>query len=310
MTTLPEPDPDPHALIDGAQVPVGEPLAWPLLDQDGRVLLRAGSIVATEEERRFLVRHFSFYAGAASDSSPAHGAASEVSNERLTLAGMRLSIGSPVGLRGRSATSEPVRRCRLIGFSPDRALFVTAPGAVRSPLASAAGEKVQGVAIGAHAVYSFSSTVLAVCARPLDYVVLAEPGGIRMLRERKAVRVHTHLAVRYGEALQSKEGQSEGGSEGRPLGLGLGRDLSVRGMSLVSAQPVGEVGTRIRVSFPISTAQIDTEFEAFAVVRYVKENDEGDSSVEHGLEFEEINAQEQFALRSYLFDCLSASIQL
>lgn len=304
MTSLPEPDP--HPLLDAAQIPVGEPLAWPLLDQDGRVLLRAGSMVATDEERRFLVRHFSFYAGAA----PEHGGASEVPNDRLTLAGMRLLIGSPVGVRGLLATSGPVRRCRLIGISPDRALFVTAPGAGRLPLVLTAGENVQGVAIGAHAVYSFSSTVLAVCARPLDYVVLSEPRGIHMLRERKAVRVHTHLAVRYGTALPDAKGEAQGASEGGPLGLGLGRDLSARGMSLVSAQPVGEVGTRIRVSFPISTVQIDAEFEAFAVVRYVKASDEGDGSVEHGLEFEAISAQEQFALRSYLFDCLSARMQM
>lgn len=304
MTTLPEPDP--HTMLEAAQIPVGEPLAWPLLDQDGRVLLRAGDVVATDEARRFLVKHFSFYAGATSAAAPGRA---DRSREQLTLAGMRLSIGSPIGLRrGREATG-PVRRSKLIGFSPERMLLITTPGAGRSPLVLTAGEPVQVAAIGAHAVYSFSCTVLAVCSQPFDYLVLSEPGSIRLLRERKAVRVHTRLAVRYGKAPRD-ESASAGESGREPVGLGLGRDLSVQGMSLVSGQVIGGVGTRVRVSFPISTAQLDTEFEASAVVRYVKENDGGDEAVEHGLQFEDVTAQQQFALRSYLFDCLSASMQL
>ncbi|MGN6318837.1 flagellar brake protein [Trinickia sp.] len=284
-------------LVDPTQLPVGEPLAWPVLDKDGRLLLRAGAVIATQQEREFLLKHFSFYAGALNLAAPVKADSDDVQSERLKSVDMRLSIGSPLGLRGLLATSGPMRRSRLIGSSPDRALFVTSPGAGRLPLALTPGENLQVVAIGAHAVFQFACTVLAVCNQPLEYLVLSAPSGIRLLRERTAARVHTRLAVRY----RTLEADTE--SEG----LGLGRDLSVQGMSLMSARPVSQVGTHVQVSFPISTALVDTQFEARAVVRNVKESADVDGSLAYGLEFETVSAEQQFALRSFLFDCFSAS---
>lgn len=294
------PEPKQHdALTDDVRIPVGSALAWPLLNQDGRLLLRAGTVIATEEERRLLLEHFSFYVGAAK-AGVQEGAATGAGHgpgERMTLVGMRLSIGSPIGLRSFFAATSPLRRSRVIGFSPDYSLFVATPRVGRLPLVLAVGENVQAVAIGAHAVYSFSCTVLASCDQPFHYLVLSAPGNVRLLRARKAARVQTRLAVSY-EAPRP---------EGNTRGLGLGRDLSVQGMSLVSPRMLGEVGSHVRVSFPISTAQIDTEFEAAAVVRNVKDSRDADGLVAHGLEFESVSAEQQFALRSFLFDYMSAS---
>jgi c-di-GMP-binding flagellar brake protein YcgR len=295
MTTVPEPNPPEQ--FDETKLQVGVALAWPLLDENGRVLLRAGAMVATEEERRFLLKRFSFYADKAGvAAASADGAAHDASNERLTLAGMRLSIGAPMGIRSLVSTSSPMRRSKLIGVSGERMLFVASPTAGKSAATPMTGENVQVVAIGANAVYSFFCTVLAVCHQPSEYLVLSEPGVIRMLRVRKALRVRTRIAVRY-----RKEGSEDGGE-----GLGLGRDLSVRGMSLVSPRPVADVGARVHIAFPISTAQGETEFEAPTRVRNVKEGVDTDGSIEYGLEFEAIGVEQQFALRSVLFDCLSA----
>lgn len=289
-----------HEGLDEVQIPVGSALAWPLLDHDGRLLLRAGTVIATQEERRFLLEHFSFYAGATKTAVQPVGAAGDGHGhgEHIALVDMRLSIGSPIGIRSFFATSSPLRRSRVIGFSPDRSLFVSAPRVGKLPLILTVGENVQAVAIGAHAVYSFSCTVLASCNQPFHYLVLSEPGNVRRLRERKAARVQTRLAVSYRAAL----------AEGDAHGLALGRDLSVQGMSLVSPRVLGEVGSHVHVSFPISTAQIDTEFEATAVVRNLKDSRETDGLVAYGLEFESISGELQFALRSFLFDCVSESV--
>ncbi|MGG1943817.1 flagellar brake protein [Trinickia sp. NRRL B-1857] len=295
MSETPEPmHQEPSAEVP---IPIGEPLAWPLLDQNGTLLVRAGSIIASEEERRFLVEHFSFYTGAARPITSAHPSSGDARGEPITLAQMRLSIGSPIGMRSFFAATSPMRRSRVIGFSPDRSLFVTAPRVGKLPLVLSVGENVQAVAIGAHAVYSFSCTILATCDQPFHYFVLSEPGAVRSLRERKAARVHTRLAVRYTSA----------GSDGELQGLGLGRDLSVQGMSLLSPHPIGEIGSNVHVSFPISTAQLDTQFEAVAVVRNMKHSGAADGLVAYGLEFESVSGDQQFALRSFLFDCLSAN---
>jgi c-di-GMP-binding flagellar brake protein YcgR len=291
-----------HEGIDEVQIPVGSALAWPLLDQDGRLLLRAGTVISTEAERRFLLEHFSFYAGTAKAAAQ-QGAAAAVGHGhggRIGLVDMRLSIGSPIGIRSFFATTSPMRRSRVIGASPDRSLFVAAPRVGKLPLVLTAGENVQAVAIGAHAVYSFSCTVLASCNQPFHYLVLSEPGQVRLLRERKAARVQTRLAVSYRASLPEPEGETHG--------LGLGRDLSVQGMSLVSPRLLGDVGSHVHVSFPISTVHVDTEFEAEAVVRNLKDSREADGLVAYGLEFEGVSGEQQFALRSFLFDCVSAGI--
>ncbi|PMS14780.1 flagellar brake protein [Trinickia dabaoshanensis] len=282
-----------------APIPIGEPLAWPLLDQNGTLLLRAGSIVGSEEERRFLIDHFSFYKGVARTGTAenANPGASDARAAPVTLTQMRLAIGAPIGMRSFFATTSPMRRSRLIGFSPDHSLFVTAPRVGKLPLVLSAGENVQAVAIGAHAVYSFSCTVLAACSEPFHYLVLSEPGAVRLLRERKAARVQTRLAVKY-RALST---------DGEAQGLGLGRDLSVQGMALVSPRVLGAIGAQVQVSFPIRTAQVDTQFEAMAIVRNVKDSVAPDGLVTHGLEFESVSGEQQFALRSFLFDCLSGS---
>ncbi|RDU99395.1 flagellar brake protein [Trinickia dinghuensis] len=286
-----------HEPIADAKIVVGAALAWPLLDQEGRLLLRAGTVITSEEERCFLLEHFSFYAGAPRTDAPQGASSVDGQAEHLAVADMRLSIGSPIGMRSFYATSSPMRRSRIIGFSPDHSLFVTAPRVGKLPLVLTAGENVQAVAIGAYAVYSFSCTVLAACGQPFHYLVLSAPGAIRMLRERKATRVQTRLAVTYREP----------DSHDARQGLGLGRDLSVQGMSLVAPRAVGEVGARVHVSFPISTAQIDTEFDAVAVVRNVKDSRDADGLVAHGLEFESMSGEQQFALRLFLFDWMNAN---
>ncbi|WP_206952522.1 flagellar brake protein [Trinickia acidisoli] len=293
------PEPKQHEQSGEVQIPVGVALAWPLLDQEGRLLLRAGMVIESEEERRFLLEHFTFYTGAAKAGTPQGAGSSEGQGQGsvFTLTDMRLAIGAQVGIRSFFATSSPMRRSRVIGFSPDHALFVTAPRVGKLPLVLGAGENVQAVAIGAHAVFSFSCTVLAACNQPFHYFVLSEPGNIHILRERKSARVQTRLAVRYRASL----------ADGEVQGLGLGRDLSVQGMSLVSPRMLGEVGARVHVSFPISTAQVNIEFEASAVVRNVKDDRSTDGVVAHGLEFETVSAETQFALRSFLFDCLSSN---
>jgi c-di-GMP-binding flagellar brake protein YcgR len=293
MTTVPLQNP--AVRLDEAQLPLGVALAWPLLDDEGRVLLRAGGIIATDEERRFLLKHFSFYGGAAGASEQEtvlDSGAHADSNERLTLAGMRLAIGAPVGIRSLGTTGGPMRRSKLIGVSPERMLFVASPSAGKKAFAPMIGENVQVVAIGAQSVYAFSCTVLALCNQPSEYLVLSEPGAIRKLRERKALRVRTRIAVRYR-------------TDGEGEGLALGRDLSVRGMSLISPRSLAEVGACVHVSFPIRTAQGETDFEAPARVRNVEEGVDADGAIEYGLEFEPVGVDQQCALRSFLFDCLS-----
>ena len=109
-------------------------------------------------------------------------------------------------------------------------------------------------------MFRFVCTVDAVCRSPFDYVVLSKPGVIRRPRERKSIRVHTHLAVRFdtGETGESYEG------------LGLAKGISALGMSLAASWTLRAVGERLRVAFRLKSVELDTEIETTAVIRNVQ----------------------------------------
>ncbi|MGN6667120.1 MAG: flagellar brake protein [Trinickia sp.] len=282
---------------DEALVPVGIPLGWPVLDERGMVLMRAGTVIASEEQRKFLFRHFRPQRGALREDGTTRTSA-DGSNEppSLSLADMQLSIGAPLGVRRLIAMSGAMRPSRLIGFSASQALFAMPPGAGNQPVTLALGENVQVVAVGTQGVFAFVCTVEAVCHQPFEYLVLSPPGNVRRLRERKSVRVQTHLAVGY--STDPNVGQFDG--------LGIGRDLSVSGMSLAAPQVVGHPGARVHLSFPVKTEEVDVQLEVKAIVRNVNEKGRSDLWTQ-GLEFEKLTGEQKFALKSFLLDRLAAN---
>lgn len=289
-----------HGVAEEASMPVGIPLAWPVLDEHGMVLMRAGAVIASEEQRKFLFQHFRPHRGSL-DANPQinPGASGNGGDEStsLSLADMQLSIGAPVGIRRLIATSGAMRPSRLIGFSASQALFVMPPGAGNQAVTLALGENVQVVAVGAHGVFAFVCTVEAVCLQPFEYLVLSPPGNVRRLRERKSVRVQTHLAVGYSTDPNTENFE----------GLGIGRDLSVTGMSLAAPKVIGATGARVRLSFPMKTDDFDVQFNVKAIVWNVNEKGRSSDLWIQGLEFENLSGEQKFALKSFMLDRLAAN---
>jgi c-di-GMP-binding flagellar brake protein YcgR len=195
-------------------------------------------------------------------------------------------------MRSQIGMGRVMHASRVIGFSPSHTLFVTPPMVGGQPLMLMPGENVEIVAVTTQAVFWFVCTVEAVCTHPFDYLVLSAPGNIRQLRERKAVRVRTHLAVRHGIDLT-----------GHALdGMGVGCDLSVFGMSLATTAPIGRIGERVRVALQLTTRSVDAEFSAVAVIRNVQTGTNPAALCTHGLEFEGLSSEQQLALKAFVFD--------
>jgi c-di-GMP-binding flagellar brake protein YcgR len=277
------------APLAGEELPIGEPLPWRVLDEDGSVLLRAGTVLCREAQRNFLLSHF----------HPRRGDAAEFQEKSrsaeanpVTLDDMHLTIGALLGMRSQIGMGRAMHASRVIGFSPSHKLFVTPPTVGGQPVTLMPGENVEIVAVTTQAVFWFVCTVETVCTHPFEYLVLSAPGNIRQLRERKAVRVRTHLAVRHGIDLT-----------GVALdGMGVGCDLSVFGMSLATTAPIGRVGERVRVALQLTTQSVDTEFTAVAVIRNVQTGTAPAALCTHGLEFEGLSSEQELALKAFVFD--------
>ncbi|CAE6765344.1 flagellar brake protein [Paraburkholderia nemoris] len=274
-------------------VPVGTPLDWPIADANGTLLFAAGTILATTDERQFLFANFHPHRGDLLEKAPQpEPKADQPTIASLTLKDMHLTIGALVGVRSQLGSGAPMHPCRIIGFAPNHALFVTPPLQDGRILPLRLGENIEIVAIASHAVFRFVCTVESVCRAPFDYVVLSKPGVIRRLRERKSIRVHAHLAVRFGIG---ETGDSYDG-------LGLAKSISALGMSLAASWTLGAVGERLRIAFSLKSAEMHTEIETTAVIRNVQKGSAPGEPSTHGLELDQLDAAQQMAMKVFVFD--------
>ncbi|HKR44921.1 MAG TPA: flagellar brake protein [Paraburkholderia sp.] len=257
------------------------------------MLLPQGGVL-NSEQRDFLFAHFQPYRNTAEEASLAttQDGLADRGKAPLTLEDMNLAIGALLGIRSQAGTGREMLPCRLIGFRPGGAMFVTPPAASKPAWEPFQGEQVEIVAIATQAVFWLVCTVEAVCTHPFRYLVLSEPGTIRRLRERRAVRVRTQLAVRYGVDLTGSELDR----------LGIGCDISVLGMSLAAGRKIGEVGERICVVFPIETGNGGATFQAVAVIRNLRADIPQEGLTLHGLEFDTLTPESQVALKTFVFD--------
>ncbi|MGH8782364.1 flagellar brake protein [Paraburkholderia sp.] len=295
-------DERPHAgdALREDDIPIGEPLAEPLVDAGGALLLAAGAILPDTAARSFLFTHFSPHRARASDAAP-HLAKPDTepsdtddatASQSLRAEDLDITVGTRLGMRPQLGMGRAMHPGRLIGMAPNRMLFATLPVVGRDLLPVNPGEQVEIVALSGQAVVWFVCTVEAVCRAPFDYLVFSAPGVIRQLRTRRQIRVRSHLAVRYGVDLTGSHFE----------GLGLGHDLSVQGMSLAAASVLGRPGERLCVSFGLHMGDADTALQAVAVIRNVYADPANPDLTMHGLEFDPLDPAQQLALKACVLD--------
>jgi c-di-GMP-binding flagellar brake protein YcgR len=273
-------------------LPLGQPLAWPVVDRDGTLLFERGAIIVNEPERRFLFEHFAPQRGDLETSdTPQEESDPGGADRPMGIRHMHLTLGALVGMRAQTGGG-PMQPCRLIGFAPNDMLFVTPPHVGGRMVPLILGESVELVAIASQAVFRFTCAVEAICQSPLEYLVLSKPGAIRRLRERKSIRVRTRLPIRYGL------GESGKGYEGVALASGI----SALGLSISAAWALGQIGERLRIAFSVHSGGVVTPIETSAVIRNVHQETGPDSPATLGLELDQLSASEQMAMKVYVFD--------
>ncbi|MDR3098539.1 MAG: flagellar brake protein [Paraburkholderia sp.] len=291
------PDPAPGTVwLTPAEVPLGQPLAWPLVDHDGALLLARGATLMGEAERDFLFRHFAPQRGdqatPADLASPAPAHAQP--HEQDAAPGVRdlhLAIGASMGLRPQQgASGAPMHPCKLIGIAPNDSIFTTLPYVDGRPIEITPGENMELVAIASQAVYRFVCTLHALHQAPSGYLVLSEPANIRMLRERKSIRVRARFPVRYGIGADGYQG------------VALARGISALGLSLTAPWALGQVGERLRIAFSLRSGNLDTPIETSAIIRNVQHEDGVRAQCTLGLELDSLTSAEQMAMKVYVFD--------
>lgn len=281
------------AVLTPADVALGQPLDWPLVDADGALLLDIGATLVGEMERDFLFRHFAPQRGDREPPASALATKPQQPGAELTVRDLHLTIGALMGLRPQQgASGAPIHPCKLIGVAPNEAIFVTLPYVNRRPIEITPGENVEIVAIASHAVYRFVCTIQAIHQAPPGYLVLSKPANIRMLRERKSIRVRARFPVRYGigEGIEGYQG------------VALARGVSALGLSIAAPWALAKVGERLRVAFRLRSGELDSTIETSAIVRNVQQEDGPEPLFTLGLELDSLLPADQMAMKVYVFD--------
>ena len=280
--------------------PIGQPLPFALVEPDGKPLLPAGMVLPDAVSRDFLLAHFKVCAAPevlTNAGEPAQPTSPEVTSKpSLSLADMNIKIGTSLRIRTPSQSGYGVVLSYVIGVAPNQSLFVTRPLKQNHDVQLMFGERLEIFHMEQRSVFDFVCTVTTVCKTPFDFLVLSPPAQIRRLRNRNAPRMELTRPVLYRtDAIEQPM------SPASCTGIGAMLDLSARGMSLLTPGALGDVGTRLRVSFQLSAQGELLDVDVPATVRNLRPQRRttpgGDGEMIYGLEFEALDHHAQLVLR-------------
>ncbi|MBY4678108.1 flagellar brake protein [Marinobacterium arenosum] len=210
----------------------------------------------------------------------------------ITLASLKPPIGSPVQLEsadlGRLGT-------RLLGYQEQGSLILATPKQAGRRVVLKSGALLNVRLITAVSLCTFSARLLAQARDPYPHWHLEYPPALEVSRIRQHARVPVNLAVSvddYDEA-----------------GLGMAswprtvfcRDISLRGASLLSSQPLGEVGERLYVTLRLTVAGEDQVLLTPALIRNVQPDGGAAGSLICGVEFFDLDEDARLVLAGFVY---------
>jgi hypothetical protein len=233
-------------------VPVGQPLPFPLADGVGRLLLPAGAVVPDAEDVRLLFHHGPVLALAEGDDvAMAPPVAPAEAKPRLGSTG--LTIGTVLQVQEKSAALRGLLPCRLIGFIEGEAVFITQPADSKRVLRPEVRDMLVLRGFSGREVVTMMCSVVSVGQFPSPYLVLSAPIKMQKMPLRRAKRVQVRIGARMR-------------AEGQPASVAdrvaVIRDLCLNGALVQSAGPTFQPGDRLALDF---NAYVDGQLETFAL---------------------------------------------
>lgn len=288
-----------------ADVPIGRPLPWRMVDITGELLLDTGAVLPHAAARALLFQKFQPVC-----ERPVEGASpvldrsgDDATAQQLSVTDMGLAIGSRLGVRNTLGGAMATYASRMIGITPGELIFITVPTSSAGRLALDAREMVEVVAISPRTIYLFVCQVEAVCVAPAPYIILSKPRVIRRLRERRAERLKVRFPVLYSGARPAGGTDAPAPGDTSGDGLGIAQDLSDLGMALATLTEIAALGDTVKVRFYLDMHLSTVCVEASGTVRNVRaltDDNEEHSGYEYGLEFVELPVASKLALRNFV----------
>ncbi len=275
-------------------VVTGEPLPWPLFDEDGHLLFTRGETLAAGYPLEGLYRSPDGDA-AASTQVEEFGAADafeEISaGEVFPPHGIQPQMWEAVQISLPGRDGQPHYFTRLVGYIRNLSILLTIPRVRRQPLGMVEGETVEVRMLTGRNIYVFRSQIIKACLAPSPYMHLSFPDQVRRQSLRKAPWAKADLPVAV----------AGGGApvEGRIV------NLSAAGARVDAAASLGEKGQTVTLSFQVDLDGLSRSLSLSAQIVHIHVHPPvskgAPPQVEHGMEFQGLGEGDALWLRCLVY---------
>ena len=216
---------------------------------------------------------------------------------------MNLKVGDRIQAQPPAKITQERSFIKLLGFLPEVSLMVTPPtGPNGLRLQFLEGEELIIRVFSGQNAFGFSSAITRVCKLPFPYLHLTFPAEVQGAVIRKAPRVRTKIIAQVSAAAS--------GAAGLP---GVISNLSANGALLDARTGLAQKGDAVELQFKVKVHGVDAALSLHGRVRSVFSDDLIDqthaSLAHYGLEFENVNANDQMILQALIYQHMIESPQ-
>ena len=213
-----------------------------------------------------------------------------------------LQIGDSLSLEMLS-DAETRYTIKMIGYVPNKSFITTA--AYIAPGRPAKFQEKQPCIIRfavQNGVTGFKTAVLSMRTIPYPYLHFAMPDDVQMLEVRKAHRVRTKILATIDNLgdpdIKSVQGQID--------------DLSLSGVGLRTAEPIGEKEQKISIAFDCQIGEISKILVLKGILRAVTEKDEPKNKLPfcYGVQLLEIDEEDSIAMHAFIYQKILQKLHL
>jgi hypothetical protein len=221
----------------------------------------------------------------------------EKTEEVFTFDDMRLKAEDRLSLEPPSILTHERFIVKVIGYLKGGSIIVTSPigsNGLQVPLREK--DKVVIRSFSGENAFAFVSTILRINNLSFEYLHLSIPESIQGVKVRKVTRIKTNIIT---SALNSKNAESERKSV-------IISDICENGASLIAKQPLGDKGDILLLAFRVHLHNVEAFLSIKGVIRALISEDEKSEStksdfVQHGIEFQDLQANDNVALQSMIY---------
>jgi hypothetical protein len=276
--------------VRAGDLAVGLRLKWDIYDLHGTLLLAKGAVLASEEEKRELLkRHRLRELDLRLDVQTADEAeAAESKREvRILLDETRIQPGDAMQIQ--SSLDSSRFAVRLIGYHKGKSVIVTNPLQDGTAIYLKEGQAFVARIFSGRYVFAFPCSVLASAVKPYSYLHLSYPADVAGVNIRKGERASLRAIAAFD-------------TDDDRRGAGIIVDLSGGGAFFLSKSHEIALGRHIVLKFKLVVGVIEYVLELPGHVRAVRPNEEEPTlGTGYGIQFADVSAEDNLVLSTFIY---------